>query len=224
MSADSMSADPKGVDPKRVDPKGVDPKGGARPDGRSEAGRMSVAEARAQAQREASERKARRKGAIASEFAGPMPAKWALTTSILTAVAIPMLGVIALWDPDRIGSLYFFTTAVAFAVGTALCAWAFVIAAGRSRYERVDLGRLVFGTEVVPSSTMAKFWAATAVQTFGGLAVAVAAAKGVGEVSAGSPEEGLNFFFGSMLGVLGMGLQLWWVARNGRFPAHGTQP
>jgi hypothetical protein len=136
------------------------------------------------------------------------------------AVGVPLLGVVALWAPDGVGSLYFLVTAVAFAVGTGLCAWAFVIAAGRSRYERVELGRLVFGTEVAPTSVMARFWAATAVQTLGGLAIAVAAAGGAGKVSTARPEDGLNFFFGSMLGVFGMGLQLWWVARNGRFPAH----
>ena len=102
-------------------------------------------------------------------------------------------------------------------MGAPFCAWAFVIAAQRSRTHRVDVGSLVFGTGIAPPPVIRSLWTSTIAQMIIGIGIAVAAAQGAGGVATGTPEAGLNFYFGSMLAMFGCGMQLWWCAAHGKF-------
>jgi len=96
---------------------------------------------------------------------------------------------------------------VLFAVGCGAFVWAYGLAIGRSRYEVLTMGGVVFlGDGVAPPEVTRLLRLTLAVQVV--VAVAVAAAR---------PFTALAFSV--LVPVLGLGLMALWGARNGCFPA-----
>ena len=96
---------------------------------------------------------------------------------------------------------------VLFAVGCGAFVWAYGLAIGRSRYEVLTMGGVVFlGDGVAPPEVTRLLRLTLAVQVV--VAVAVAAAR---------PFTALAFSV--LVPVLGLGLMALWGARHGRFPA-----
>jgi len=96
---------------------------------------------------------------------------------------------------------------VLFAVGCGAFVWAYGLAIGRSRYEVLTMGGVVFlGDGVAPPEVTRLLRLTLAVQVV--VAVAVAAAR---------PFTALAFSV--LVPVLGLGLMALWGARHARFPA-----
>ena len=96
---------------------------------------------------------------------------------------------------------------VLFAVGCGAFVWAYGLAIGRSRYEVLTMGGVVFlGDGVAPPEVTRLLRLTLAVQVV--VAVAVAAAR---------PFTALAFSV--LVPALGLGLMALWGARHGRFPA-----
>ena len=91
----------------------------------------------------------------------------------MVTIVCAVLGLVALAQPEPFGTLYFVVTVLAFVIGTGLCAWAFVIAAQRSRTHRVDVGSLVFGTGIAPPPVIRSLWTSTIAQMIIGIGIAI---------------------------------------------------
>jgi hypothetical protein len=118
---------------------------------------------------------------------------------VVTAVAAAV-------SPSRFEELALVVAVVLFAGGCVVFMWAFFVAAGRSRRERLELAQVWFLTgPPTPASVRRSLLAALAVQVVAGLATA--AARPYTSLAAGV-----------LVPMWGLGLCGLWAARHGTFP------
>lgn len=181
-------------------------------------GGMSIAEERALQQERDRERNKVRNAAVNAHFVAGIPGKGALWASWAGAVVCGALGAAALWKPSTFSVTYLWLTVAVFFVGCGICVAGFVAMAGRSRDFSIDLGRVIFLHGVAPSGLASSFWTATALQSMIGVGISFAANSGVWGTKGMPLADQADFYFGSMLSILGIGLQFWWAAKFGFFP------
>lgn len=99
----------------------------------------------------------------------------------------------------------FVVSLVLFFAGLLAAMVGFVVAAARSRRDRLDLGRLALLTGIAPPRVRKSLFGALAVQVIGGLLPAIAT-------------KGLELDFGTLVPMMGVGLIFWWGAAYGDFP------
>ncbi len=128
-----------------------------------------------------------------------------------TAAFVVASGLAAAW-PDAFLPLSVPVDLVLFAAGCGAFLWAYAVAIGRSRYERVTMGGVFFLSEgVAPPDVTRLLRGVLGVQVV--VAVAAAAAR---------PFTALAFSV--LVPMLGLGLMALWAARYGRFPAKPSEP
>lgn len=137
----------------------------------------------------------------AAPGAGVRRASWAGTV-VFTVTAIT-----AAIAPSRFRPTALFVAVTLFAGGCAAFAWAFVVVAGRSRTDRMELAQIWFLVGApTPRAVRRSLLAALAVQVAVGLATAGA-----------RPYTSLAA--GALAPMWGLGLCGLWAARHGTFPA-----
>lgn len=178
----------------------------------------SIADERAKQQQIDRARNKVRNQAIDAYFADGVPGTAALRVSWIGGLICGLVGVLALWKPQTFSVTYLWLTVFVFFAGCAICVAGFVAMAGRSRDFTIDLGRVIFLHGVAPAGLAASFWTATAVQSIIGVGLSFAANSGVWGTKGMPLVDQADFYFGSMLSILGIGLQFWWAAKFGFFP------
>lgn len=121
-------------------------------------------------------------------------------TALFTVTAV--LGVVA---PSVFRWPAVLVALVLFAVGFVGFVWAFLLAAGRSRYEQVStVGVYFLGGGSAPRGVQGRFWLLVGVQTV--IAVVTASVRPFTTVA-----------FGILVPTFGLGLMAMWGARHARF-------
>jgi hypothetical protein len=137
---------------------------------------------------------------------GLIRASW-IGTALYTVLAVATLVV-----PDAVVGVLAVVCLVLFLVGTAAFGVAFVVGAGRSRYELIGNGGLFFLAGSAPRRVQAHLLGSFAVE----VVVSVAGAS-IG-LAAAAPGTDNPSAFGLLTPMFGLGLAGLWAARHGRFP------
>ena len=168
-------------------------------------GRPSLAEERAAVQSGGDERRAAERRRLEQHFGEETPGRALIAASWFAAGAVTLTGVIGWLVGGPFEIIAFVVSLVLFFAGLLAAMVGFVVAAARSRRDRLDLGRLALLTGIAPPRVRKSLFGALAVQVIGGLLPAIAT-------------KGLELDFGTLVPMMGVGLIFSWGAAYGDFP------
>lgn len=180
----------------------ANPKGGKRA---QSAKRPSLADERAAVQSGSAQRKVAERQRLAEHFGDTTPGQPLITASWAAAAAVTITGLAGWLLGGAFEIIAFVVALTLFFAGMVAATVGFVIAASRSRRDRLDLGRLALLTGVAPARIRNSLFGALVVQIIGGLVPAIAT-------------QGLELDFGTLVPMVGVGLIFWWGAAYGDFP------
>lgn len=173
--------------------------------------RPSVAEERAVAQAASAKRRAAERQRLAERFGDTTPGWWMVVASWVAAAAVTLTGLAGMAFGGSAEIVAFVVSIGLFGAGLVAAMAGFVVAAGRSRRDRLDLGSLALLTGIAPPRVRRHLFGALALQVVGGLVPAIAT-------------QGLELDFGTLVPMVGIGLIFWWGAAYGDFPPLGDAP
>ena len=167
--------------------------------------RPSLADERAAQQAGSAKRRADEQRRLEEHFGEDTPGRALINASWAAAVAVSLTGLAGWLLGGAFEIVAFVVSLTLFFVGMVAATVGFVVAASRSRRDRLDLGRLVLLTGVAPTRVRRSLFGALFVQVVGGLVPAIAT-------------QGLELDFGTLVPLVGVGLIFWWGAAYGDFP------
>lgn len=175
---------------------------------------QSAAEARAEVEAARSQRSAARRQVLDAAFGDSLPGKPIRVLSWAATVALVVISLAAMIDPDRFLAGFLVITIVLFLLGVGLLALDLVLAAARSRTHLLGVAALFFLGGVAPRAVQVSLNVSL------GVAVAVSIVCAVTRPSV--PE----LAFGTLTPLFQLGLSGLWGVRHGHFetrlPASGS--
>ncbi len=175
-------------------------------DGEDRSAADSVADARAHQQQLQREARLERERRFDEAFAEGVPGRWISSASWLGTIALAVVSVLALVDPDAFLPAFFVATFALFTLGAALLALDVVLAAARSTTHAMGIGGLFFLAGSAPRAVQYSL--------NGSLLAAVLVSVGVAVVGLSTPE----LAFGTLVPTLQLSLTGLWGVRHGLFP------